>query len=38
MEARVKYDINYVENWSLLFDLKILAMTVLAAISGRNAY
>jgi putative colanic acid biosysnthesis UDP-glucose lipid carrier transferase len=38
MEARVKYDVDYVENWSLLFDLKILAMTVFAAISGRNAY
>ena len=38
MEARVKYDINYVENWSLFFDLKILLMTILAAISGRNAY
>jgi Undecaprenyl-phosphate glucose phosphotransferase len=38
MESRVKYDINYVENWSLFFDLKILLMTVYAAISGRNAY
>ncbi len=38
MEARVKYDIDYVENWSLLFDLKILTMTVFAAIGGRNAY
>ena len=38
MEARVKYDINYVENWSIFFDLKILLMTVLAAINGRNAY
>ena len=38
METRVKYDINYVEHWSLLFDLKILVMTVFAAISGRNAY
>jgi exopolysaccharide biosynthesis polyprenyl glycosylphosphotransferase len=38
MEARVKHDFYYVENWSLLFDLKILLMTVLAAMSGRNAY
>jgi putative colanic acid biosysnthesis UDP-glucose lipid carrier transferase len=38
MEARVKYDIHYVENWSLLFDLKILVLTIFAAISGRNAY
>jgi putative colanic acid biosynthesis UDP-glucose lipid carrier transferase len=38
MEARVKHDFYYVENWSLTFDLKILLMTVLATIIGRNAY
>jgi Undecaprenyl-phosphate glucose phosphotransferase len=38
MEARVKHDIFYTENWSLPFDLKILAMTVAVAITGRNAY
>lgn len=38
MEARVKYDIYYTENWSLLFDLKILLMTIAVSISGRNAY
>ena len=38
MEARVKYDIYYVENWTLLFDLKILLMTVVTALRGRNAY
>jgi putative colanic acid biosynthesis UDP-glucose lipid carrier transferase len=38
MEARLKYDIDYVENWSLLLDLKILIMTVFAVLRGRNAY
>ncbi len=38
MEARVKHDIFYTENWSLLFDLKILAMTAAAVVSARNAY
>jgi putative colanic acid biosysnthesis UDP-glucose lipid carrier transferase len=38
MEARVKCDIYYVENWSLLFDLKILAMTAVICLTGRNAY
>src|SRR5262245_4046608 len=38
MEARVQYDIYYVENWSLLFDLKILAMTAVICLTGRNAY
>ena len=38
MEARVKHDIYYVENWSLLFDLHILAMTAIVCLTGRNAY
>lgn len=38
MEARVRHDIYYVENWSLLFDLKILAMTLIICLTGRNAY
>ncbi len=36
---RTKYDLYYVENWSLFFDLKILVRTVLNFIRGdRNAY
>jgi len=31
---RVKYDIFYLENWSLLMDLKIIAKTVYNALSG----
>lgn len=38
MEDRVRYDIYYTENWSMLFDLKILAMTVVALSTRRNAY
>ena len=38
MEKRVQYDIYYVENWSLLFDLKILMMTAVICLTGRNAY
>jgi putative colanic acid biosynthesis UDP-glucose lipid carrier transferase len=38
MEARVKYDIYYTENWSLMFDLRILARTAFILIGGRNAY
>jgi len=37
MEARVKYDVYYVENCSLMFDIKILIMTV-PAVLQRNAY
>ncbi len=35
IEERTKYDVYYVENWSFLFDLKILLMTF---ISKDNAY
>ncbi|MGK4566573.1 sugar transferase [Flavobacterium sp. 3HN19-14] len=36
---RVKYDIFYLENWSLLLDLKIIYLTVYNAIMGdKKAY
>jgi len=35
IEERIKYDLYYLENWSLAFDLKILLKTLLAR---RNAY
>jgi Undecaprenyl-phosphate glucose phosphotransferase len=38
IEARVRHDIYYVDNWSPLLDLKILIRTVLICLSGRNAY
>ena len=38
MEARVQFDIYYVENWSLLLDLKILLMTAIICVAGRKAY
>jgi exopolysaccharide biosynthesis polyprenyl glycosylphosphotransferase len=37
-EDRVKLDIYYVENWSLLLDTKILMKTVLTILGGRGAY
>jgi len=33
---RVKFDIYYVENWSVLLDLKIIVATVLNAIRGED--
>ncbi len=38
LEARTRFDIHYVENWSLAFDVKILVMTLRSVLSGRNAY
>jgi len=35
IEERVKYDLYYLENWSLAFDFKILARTLFAR---KNAY
>ena len=38
IESRTKYDIYYVENWSLVFDLKIILKTIRAVILGEDAY
>lgn len=38
IEERTRYDLFYVENWSLGFDLKILWLTLRAVIKGDNAY
>ncbi|MGQ9680937.1 MAG: undecaprenyl-phosphate glucose phosphotransferase [Anaerolineae bacterium] len=35
---RTKYDLYYVENWSLLLDLKILVRQLFRGASDRNAY
>lgn len=37
-DDRVKLDIYYVENWSLLLDVKILIRTVATILGGRGAY
>ena len=34
--GRVKYDIFYIENWSLLLDLKIITQTFVNAIKGED--
>ncbi|HEX5150776.1 MAG TPA: undecaprenyl-phosphate glucose phosphotransferase [Parafilimonas sp.] len=39
MRARVKYDIWYIENWSLLLDIKIIFLTFWKTIAGdKNAF
>jgi exopolysaccharide biosynthesis polyprenyl glycosylphosphotransferase len=35
---RTKYDLWYIENWSLLLDLKIIARTILQVLNSPNAY
>ena len=38
MEARVEYDLYYLQNWSLQFDLRIIVLTAFTGFVGRNAY
>jgi Undecaprenyl-phosphate glucose phosphotransferase len=38
MKRRVEHDLFYIDNWSALFDIKILLMTLLSPRSYRNAY
>ncbi len=38
IEKRVECDVYYIENWSILFDLKILFMTPLSLLNTENAY
>jgi exopolysaccharide biosynthesis polyprenyl glycosylphosphotransferase len=35
---RTKYDIYYIENWSLTFDFKIILKTIHAVLFGKDAY
>ncbi|MBT8472026.1 MAG: undecaprenyl-phosphate glucose phosphotransferase [Marinicaulis sp.] len=37
MEQRVQYDLSYIDNWSIWFDLKILLLTVWAVLYPKNA-
>jgi lipopolysaccharide/colanic/teichoic acid biosynthesis glycosyltransferase len=38
MKARVDRDLWYINNWDLLLDLKILALTFFEVVRRRNAY
>ncbi len=38
IQKRVEYDLDYIENWSLLRDIYILALTPFALARGHNAY
>ena len=38
IRKRIDYDIYYIENWSLGFDIKILFLTVFKGFINKNAY
>ncbi len=38
MEQRIRYDLEYIRRWSLVFDIKILWRTLLTGFVGKNAY
>ncbi|MBP3872997.1 MAG: undecaprenyl-phosphate glucose phosphotransferase [Lachnospiraceae bacterium] len=38
IRKRIEYDIYYIENWSVAFDIKILVLTVFKGFINRNAY
>jgi len=35
---RIRYDLYYVENWSVLFDLKIMLKTIIVIFTDKSAY
>lgn len=37
LDKRIEYDLYYLKNWSLLFDLKIILLTVVRGLKDRSA-
>jgi len=38
LEKRIEYDLYYIENWSISFDLRILFLTIFKGLINRHAY
>jgi lipopolysaccharide/colanic/teichoic acid biosynthesis glycosyltransferase len=38
IEERIEYDLYYIENWSLLLDMKILILTLFRGFGQKHAY
>lgn len=38
MKKRIEYDLEYLRNWTILLDIKIILLTVLRGFNNKNAY
>ena len=38
IQQRVEHDLYYIENWSILFDMQILALTPISLVKAKNAF
>jgi putative colanic acid biosynthesis UDP-glucose lipid carrier transferase len=38
LKKRIEHDLYYIENWSLLFDIKIIFLTIFKGFVNKNAY
>lgn len=38
IKKRIEYDLYYIENWTLAFDIKILFLTIFTGFVNKNAY
>ena len=38
LKTRIEYDLFYIDNWSIGFDLKIIFLTIFKGFISKNAY
>ena len=38
MKKRVSFDLYYIKNWSVFFDIKIILMTIVRGFTSKKAY
>jgi lipopolysaccharide/colanic/teichoic acid biosynthesis glycosyltransferase len=38
IQKRFEFDVYYLQSWSLWFDLRIILLTALSGMLGKNAY
>lgn len=38
MQKRIEFDLHYIRNWSVIFDIKIILLTCFKGFFNKNAY